>query len=154
MDTTKVGFYLSAHMGLTFNIDTLNNLYQCYRNFKNSIFLIYDISKANFGMNPLHCYRLSEKAIETLERNTNPAIDKMNLVQDKIRSQNLTIQELFEEVPIRIHRSHLLQAFLFDHIQPHMPAFNTNLFKLATPQYLCNHVYQLNEATEELVFEQ
>lgn len=35
-----------------------------------------------------------------------------------------------------------------------MPAFNTNLFKLATPQYLCNHVYQLNEATEELVFEQ
>jgi hypothetical protein len=86
MDTTKVGFYLSAHMGLTFNIDTLNNLYQCYRNFKNSVVLIYDISKANFGMNPLHCYRLSEKAIETLEKNTNPAVDKMNLVQDKIRT--------------------------------------------------------------------
>lgn len=131
MDTTKVGFYLSAHMGLTFNIETLNNLYQCYKNFKNSVFIIYDISKANFGMNPLHCYRLSEKTIETLEKNTNPAIDKMNLVQDKIRSQNLTIEELFEEIPIRVHRSHLLQAYLFDHIQPHMPAFNTNLFKLA-----------------------
>jgi len=65
----------------------------------------------------------------------------MSLVQDKIRSSNLTIQELFEEVPLRIHRSHLVQAFLFDHIQPHMPAFNTNLFKLATPQYLCNHIY-------------
>jgi hypothetical protein len=77
---------LSAHMGLTFNIDTLNNLYQCYRNFKNSVVLIYDISKANFGMIPLHCYRLSEKAIETLEKNTNPAVDKMNLVQDKIRT--------------------------------------------------------------------
>ena len=27
MDTTKVGFYVSAHMGLTFNIETLTNLY-------------------------------------------------------------------------------------------------------------------------------
>jgi len=38
------------------------------------------------------------------------------LVQDKIRSSNLTISELFEEVPIRVYRSHLVQAFLFDHI--------------------------------------
>jgi len=48
--------------------------------------LIYDISKANYGMNPLHCYRLSNKAIETLEKNANIVTDKMNLVQDKIRS--------------------------------------------------------------------
>jgi len=26
-----------------------------------------------------------------------------------------------------------VQAYLFDHIQPNMPAFNANLFKLATP---------------------
>jgi hypothetical protein len=35
-----------------------------------------------------------------------------------------------------------------------MPAFNANLFKLATPEYLCNHVYHLNEATEGLIHEQ
>ena len=28
------------------------------------------------------------------------------------------------------------------------------MFKLATPQYLCNHVFQLNEATDELIHEQ
>jgi hypothetical protein len=85
MDTNKVGFYLSAHMGLTFNTDTLNNLYRCYKQFKNSVFLIYDISKANYGMNPLHCYRLSSKAIDTLEKNAGTVSEKMNLVQDKIR---------------------------------------------------------------------
>jgi hypothetical protein len=47
-----------------------------------------------------------------------------------------------------------VQAYLFDHIQPEMPAFNPNLFKLATPEYLCNHVYQLNEATDSLIDEQ
>lgn len=66
----------------------------------------------------------------------------------------MTVRELFEEVPIRVYRSHLVQAYLFDHIQPEMPAFNANLFKLATPEYLCNHVYQLNEATDSLVEEQ
>lgn len=75
-------------------------------------------------------------------------------MQERIKAQGLTIAELFQEVPIRVYRSHLVQAFLFDHIQPHMPAFNANLFKLATPKYLCNHVYQLNEATDELVSEQ
>lgn len=74
--------------------------------------------------------------------------DKINLIQERIRSQNITVSELFEEVPIRVYRSHLVQAYLFDHIQPEMPAFNANLFKLATPEYLCNHVYQLNEATD------
>ena len=31
-----------------------------------------------------------------------------------------------------------------------MPAFNTNVFKLATPDYLCSHVYQAVQATEDL----
>lgn len=35
-----------------------------------------------------------------------------------------------------------------------MPAFNTQLFKMATPQYLTQHVYQLNEVSEDLVIEQ
>jgi len=147
-------------MGLTFSIDTLNYLYKCYREFKNSVFIIYDIGKSDYGLNPLHCFRLTEKAIDAFTKDSHAqqqhyhSTDKINLVQERIKSMNLTIAELFEEIPIRIYRSHLVQAFLFDHIQPHMPAFNANLFKLATPQYLCNHVYQLNEATEGLVYEQ
>jgi hypothetical protein len=57
---------------------------------------------------------------------------------------------MFEEVAIKIHRSHMQQAYLFDHIQPGMPAFNTNLFKLVSPDYFCSHVYQAVEATEAL----
>jgi hypothetical protein len=163
IDSAKVGFYLSVNMGLTFNIETLTQLYKYYKEFKNSVFIIYDVSKSDYGLNPLHCFRLSEKAIEAFDMHnlltpTNPVAsagsDKITLIQERIRSQNLTISELFEEIPIRVYRSHLLQAYLFDHIQPHMPAFNANLFKLATPQYLCNHVFQLNEATDELIHEQ
>lgn len=159
MDNAKVGFYLSVNMGLTFNIETLNQLYKYYKAFKNSVFIVYDVSKSDYGLNPLHCFRLSEKAIEAFDfgntaQHQTTVSDKINLIQERIRSQNITVSELFEEVPIRVYRSHLVQAYLFDHIQPEMPAFNANLFKLATPEYLCNHVYQLNEATDQLVDEQ
>ena len=40
------------------------------------------------------------------------------------------------------------QAYLFDYIQPEMPAFNTNLFKLASPAYLEQHVHTAVEVTE------
>lgn len=144
-------------MGLTFNLETLTELYKCYKDFKNSVFITYDVSKSDYGLNPLHCFRLSEKAIEAFDLNSQAqpgTADKINLLQERIKSQNLTIAEFFEEVPIRVNRSHLVQAFLFDHIQPHMPAFNNNVFKLASHQYLCNHVFHLNEATDQLLQEQ
>jgi hypothetical protein len=72
------------------------------------VFVIYDVSKSNFGLNPLHCFRLSAKAIESLEKNATATItDKISLVQEKIRSQNLAIADLFEEIPIRVERKHI-----------------------------------------------
>ena len=40
------------------------------------------------------------------------------------------------------------QAYLFDYIQPEMPAFNTNLFKLASPAYFESHIHTIAEMTE------
>lgn len=88
IDSAKVGFYLSVNMGLTFNIDTLNQLYKYYKEFKNSVFIIYDVSKSDYGLNPLHCFRLSEKAIEAFDSSSvlqpvqGPATttDKLSLV--------------------------------------------------------------------------
>ena len=115
--------------------------------------VVYDVTKSTYGLNPLKCYRLSQAAIDSLNLN-NPADMTDSLVQDKIRENNLSMETLFEELPMKIHRSHLLQAFLFDHIQPHMPAFNTNVFKLgSTTEHLNQHVYQVSEQSQTLVEE-
>ena len=55
----------------------------------------------------------------------------MVITQKKLIEMGLTVQELYEEIPVRIYRSHMQQAYLFDYIRPEMPAFNTNIFKLA-----------------------
>ena len=115
--------------------------------------VVYDVTKSTYGLNPLKCYRLSQAAIDSLNLN-NPADMTDSLVQDKIRENNLSMETLFEELPMKIHRAHLLQAFLFDHIQPHMPAFNTNVFKLgSTTEHLNQHVYQASEQSQTLVEE-
>ena len=112
--------------------------------------VVYDVTKSNYGLNPLKCYRLSEKAIEALSLNDAANITD-HLVQDKIRAQNLDINNFFEEVPMKIHRSHLLQAFLYDHIQPHMPAFNTNLFRLgSSTQQMTQLSFQSSEQSHIL----
>jgi len=110
--------------------------------------IIYDTQKSNYGLQPLRAYRLSEKAITTFSLNNGHAI--AHFVQEKINQTNLAVSELFDEVPIKIQRSHMQQAYLFDYIQPSMPAFNTNLFKLVAPDYFCSHTYQAVEATESL----
>lgn len=135
---------------------TLKNLIQMiasYRDFRNSCMIVYDASKSTYGLNPLKCYRLSSEAIEALHLNSISQLTD-NLVQDKIREHNLEIASFFEEVNMRIHRSHLLQAFLFDHIQPHMPAFNTNVFRLgSSSQHMSQHLYSSSAQSGQLIEE-
>ena len=148
MDTNEIGFYLNSRMGLGFNREVLVQLIESQRKFKNAVFLVYDTSKANFGMNPLKAYRLSLRALDAFAQD-HGAI-QMVITQKRLLEMNLTIQELYEEIPVRIQRNHMQQAYLFDYIRPEMPAFNTNVFKLAQPAYLESHVHQAAEVTEQL----
>lgn len=79
--------------------------------------IIYDITKSHYGLNPFQCYRLSPGAISALNLDSGLA-EKDKLIIDVIRENCLNVHNFFEEVPLKIHRSHLIQAFLFDHIQP------------------------------------
>jgi hypothetical protein len=148
MDTNEIGFYASARMGLCFRVENLVELINVSKKFKNSVMLIYDTQKSDYGLAPLRAYRLSEKAMNTFSLNQSGVY--AHFVQEQINKLKLEVKELFEEVPIKIQRSHMQQAYLFDFIQPCMPAFNTNLFKLINPDYFCSHVYQAVEATEAL----
>lgn len=126
----EIGFYASSELGLAFNHKNLVRMIANYRDFKNSIMITYDLNKAQYGLNPIIVYRLASSAIEALNLN-NISLLTDQLVQDKIGKNKIEIQNFFEVVPMKIHRTHLLQAFLFDHISPQMPSFNTHIFDMA-----------------------
>lgn len=116
-----------------------------YRNFRNSVMVVYDLNKSPYGLNPISCYRLSASAIEALHLND---LSKLTttLVQDAISQHKLSIQTFFETVDVKIHRSHLLQAFLFDHVQPNLSSFNPQMFKIgSSANYITHHLHKSTE---------
>jgi sugar phosphate permease len=63
------------------------------------------VSKSNYGLNPINAYRLSEKAISTFS--TDHGILQMQILQENVIKNKLMLTEFFEEVPIKIYRSHM-----------------------------------------------
>lgn len=109
MDTNEIGFFMNCNDGNSFSKSVLNHLYMSYKKFKNSIFVVYDENKAKFGLNPLKAFRLSEKAINVI--NATPNINLLSEMsvfkQDVLKSEKLTVGEFFEEVAIKVQRSHI-----------------------------------------------
>jgi len=103
----EIGFYVSCQLGLAFSHKNLIQLIVSYRSFRNSVMIVYDVSKSAYGLNPLKCYRLSQSAIAALNLN-DPATLTSQLVQDKIREHNLEMQSFFEEISLKINRTHLV----------------------------------------------
>ena len=78
-----------------------------YRNFRNAVMIVYDVNKSKYGLNPLNCFRFSQAAIDALHLNDLSKLTS-TLVQDRITENKLNIDSFFEEVDMKIHRSHLL----------------------------------------------
>ena len=114
MDTNEVGFYISSRMGQCFTVEILKEALETSKKFKNAVFIVYDKSKSNYGMNPLTAFRLSEKAIQTFT--TEHGVIQPQLLQANIIKHKLMLAEFFEEIPMKVYRSHMQQAYLFDYI--------------------------------------
>jgi hypothetical protein len=66
----EIGFYVSCQLGMAFSHKNLLSMIGCYRNFRNSCMIVYDVTKSPYGLNPLKCYRLSQSAINSLSLNS------------------------------------------------------------------------------------
>jgi len=69
--------------------------------------IVYDTTKASHGLNPLKCFRLSESAIDALQLNSANKKTE-SLLQTQINNNKLDTASFFEDVHLKIHRSHLL----------------------------------------------
>jgi len=88
MDTNEIGFYINSRMGLAFNRDVLSQLLESLKKFKNSIFIVYDTSKANYGLNSVKAYRISQYALDAFA--SQHGVVQMLISQEKLLQLNLT----------------------------------------------------------------
>ncbi|KAJ5893929.1 Eukaryotic translation initiation factor 3 subunit H [Penicillium taxi] len=105
IDANNVGWYTSANMGNFVNMNVIENqfFYQKEMN-ERTVALVHDVSRSAQGSLSLRAFRLSEKFMEAFKEN--------KFQSEELLKSNIRYQDIFDELPVEIHNSHLITTFI------------------------------------------
>lgn len=105
VDANNVGWYTSANMGNFINTSLIENQfhYQKEAN-ERTVALVHDVSRSSQGALSLRAFRLSPTFMA--------AYKEGKFTTENMQKSKLTYKDILIELPIIIHNSHLLTAFL------------------------------------------
>ncbi|KAJ5135826.1 JAB1/Mov34/MPN/PAD-1 [Penicillium bovifimosum] len=104
-DANNVGWYTSANMGNFVNMNVIENqfYYQSQLN-ERTVALVHDISRSAQGSLSLRAFRLSQKFMTAFKEN--------KFTSEDLQKSNLRHPDIFEELPVKLHNSHLITSFI------------------------------------------
>ena len=130
VDANNVGWYTSANMGNFVNMNVIENqfYYQKEMN-ERTVALVHDVSRSAQGSLSLRAFRLSAKFIEAFKDNkfTSEEYVPPHSKEDSkttayarldtdgsysLQKSTLRQQDIFDELPVEIHNSHLITSFI------------------------------------------
>jgi translation initiation factor 3 subunit H len=105
IDANNVGWYTSANMGNFINPNVVENQYFYQKEMnERTIALVHDVSRSAQGSLSLRAFRLSPQFIAGFKEN--------KFTAEQLQKSGLRYQDIFIELPVRIHNSHLITSFL------------------------------------------
>jgi len=147
VDNNTVGWYSSTYMGSFINegsIETQFN-YQEKMN-KKCVMLVYDPLKTSQGILSLKAYRLTQAFIELYKTQT--------FTKDSLTKAGISYNDLFEEIPIKIHNSPIIKALLFEFQEDDSIESDFERLNLSTNPFLEKNLEFLIECLDDLGGEQ
>lgn len=105
-DNLTVGFYLSALNGSFISKSTIDAQYQHQLQSSSSVCIIYDPTASIRGRLLLRAFRLTDDFMKFY--------NKQSFGISSISKYNVSSKDIFEELDIKIHNSHLVHAFLYE----------------------------------------
>lgn len=122
VDANNVGWYTSANMGNFVNMNVIENqLYYQKNQNERTVALVHDVSRSAQGALSLRAFRLSPQFMAAFRENKftteqyvtkSYKMDVQWLTERRLQKTNLRAQDIFVELPIQIHNSHLLSTYL------------------------------------------
>jgi translation initiation factor 3 subunit H len=103
IDYLSVGFYQSSPFGACFTEAFVESVFDYQSTVDDSVVLVYDPIKTSQGMLTIKAYRLSEKAMKLCYK---------DFSSQSIKRSGLSYENLFEELPVSIKNSHLVNVAL------------------------------------------
>jgi len=144
VDHFQVGWYQSVFLGAFINRNLLESQFNYQDSISESVVLTYDPLQSQQGILSLKAYRLTEKLME-LYRSGEKVFTTEGLAE-----QEMSYSNLFEEVPVVIKNSNLINALVCE-IESKLPRHDNQQFlSLATGSYLEKSVHLLIEGVDEL----
>ncbi|KAF2154894.1 eukaryotic translation initiation factor 3 subunit 3 [Myriangium duriaei CBS 260.36] len=122
VDAQNAGWYMTTSMGNFVNLTTIENqfFYQKEMN-ERTVMLVHDVSRTSQGALSLRAFRLSPQFITSYKEG--------KFTTETLQKSGLRYQDIFTELPVTVHNSHLLTSFL--HQLPTTPAKHDLSFPLS-----------------------
>jgi len=147
VDNNIAGWYSSSYMESYMNKYTIQTQYKYQERIKKSVLLVYDPMKTSQGILSVKALRLTQPFMEIYKTQT--------FTKDSFAKGNLTFEDVFEEVPITIHNSQLVNAFLFDLEEKRtIDSADFERLDLATNTFLERSLEYMIDSMDELNAEQ
>jgi translation initiation factor 3 subunit H len=106
VDNNTVGWYQSALLGTWCNRDTIEDQFKYQTEIPNSVVVVYDPSSTTRGRLALKAYRLTGEFMELFASG--------DFSHTGFSKRKLDSTKIFEEIPIKVHNSHLVHGFLYE----------------------------------------
>jgi len=151
VDTNTVGWYTSVDIGSFLKEKnlmetTIETQFNYQERIKKSVVVIYDPLKTSLGVLSLKAYRLTQQFMDVYKTQT--------FTKESLNSNNLSFQDIFEEIPIKIHNSLLVNALLTEMEEKRTAEDSFERLDLSTNPFLEKNLDFLGECLDDLAGEQ
>lgn len=147
VDNNTVGWYQSTFMGSYQTVELIETFLNYQENIKRCVCIIYDPQRSGQGVLALKALKLTDPFMD-LYRN-------QNFTGEKLREKNLTWQDIFQEIPVKISNSALVSAIMTE-LETDSPATQSDFDRLvlSTNPFMERNLEFLIECMDDLSMEQ
>ena len=142
VDHLQVGWYQSAQFGNYLSPQLLESHFAYQTSIDESVCLIFDTSKTSKGFLSLKAYRLTKEAVELYKSS--------DFTPENIKNLKISHDNLFQEVPIVIKNSHLVNELLLELSEQIPVEAGTQFLDLGSADVLENQLKYLMDTVDEL----
>jgi len=146
VDSNTVGWYQSAYLGDFLNQTLLESQYEYQMTYPNSVVLVYDPFRTASGRLSLKAYRLTPKCMSL--------IDSGKFTNKNFNRHRVDSTDLLEEVPLKVHNSHLVHGFLYDLRESKTMSRDFDALRLTSNPFLQRNLESLSQCIDDYAGEQ
>jgi len=149
VDNNTVGWYTATYLGSFLSEAMIETQYNYQATIKKCVVLVFDPLKTSQGLLSLEAYRLTQPFMELYKSQATKTFTK-----ESFEEAGLTFNDIFEQIPIKIHNSYLINALLYDMKDTDATSATFERLNLSSNPFLEKNLEFINECLDDLSTEQ